>query len=121
MGELVKPLDENHPEYKKKVCHLLNENNVLVEGFKQAQNLTKTVHVSETLPDSILSLVSDVSDDIHESVKNIIMTGNVFDCEQKKLPKKHDPERPALNFPRILGITDIRKKYDYYFTHSFQR
>lgn len=112
MGEKVIPLDENHPEWKEKVCHVLKENNVLIEGFKQAQNLTKTVHMSEKLPDSILSLVEDVPDEMHESVRNIIVTGNIFDCEQKKLPKIYDPERPAYNFPRILGIADIRKKYD---------
>lgn len=47
---------------------------------------------------------------IHEAVKKAILSANVFDCEQKKLPKIKDPVRPAYNFPRILGITDARRK-----------
>lgn len=47
---------------------------------------------------------------VHENVKKAILSANVFDCEQKKLPKIKDAERPAYNFPRILGITDRRRK-----------
>lgn len=47
---------------------------------------------------------------VHEGVKKAILSANVFDCEQQKLPKINDPVRPAYNFPRILGITDRRRK-----------
>lgn len=47
---------------------------------------------------------------IQNGVKKAILSGNIFDCEQEKLPKIKDSKRPAFNFPRILGITDKRRK-----------
>lgn len=45
---------------------------------------------------------------LDEKLKAIILASHVFDAEQKKLPKLKDPNRPAWNFPRVLGITQPR-------------
>ncbi|KYN20778.1 39S ribosomal protein L37, mitochondrial [Trachymyrmex cornetzi] len=84
--EFLKPspivFDETHPDWKAKTCLVFKNNNVLQEGFCQAQILTNTV---------------------------IIYTSNIFDAHQKKLPKRKDSERPAWVFPRDYGITNRRK------------
>ncbi|CAG9789310.1 unnamed protein product [Diatraea saccharalis] len=104
------PLDENHPEYKEKPCYTLKNTTVLLEGISQAQVLTKTVIAENKLPPKIEELAElEAPKAIHENVKKAILSANVFDCEQKKLPKIKDPLRPAYNFPRILGITDRRR------------
>ncbi|KAG6449976.1 39S ribosomal protein L37, mitochondrial [Manduca sexta] len=104
------PLDENHPEYKEIPCYTLKHTNVLLEGLSQAQVLTKTIVADGTLPPKIEELAQlPAPAAIHENVKKAILSANVFDCEQKKLPKIKDPNRPAYNFPRILGITDRRR------------
>lgn len=105
------PLDENHPNYKAKPCYTLRNTNVLLEGISQAQVLTKTIIAEDKLPPKIEELAQvEAPKAIHENVKKAILSANVFDCEQKKLPKIKDPQRPAYNFPRILGITDRRRK-----------
>lgn len=84
---------------------------MLLEGISQAQVLTKTVIAEDTLPPRIEDLAKlPAPKSIHESVKKAILSANVFDCEQEKLPKIKDEKRPAYNFPRILGITDKRRK-----------
>ncbi|XP_028026523.1 39S ribosomal protein L37, mitochondrial [Bombyx mandarina] len=104
------PLDKNHPNYKEKPCLTLNQDNVLLEGLSQAQVLTKTIIAQDKLPPKIEELSRlPAPAAIHENVKKAILTANVFDCEQKKLPKIKDPQRPAYNFRRILGITDSRR------------
>ncbi|XP_041969167.1 39S ribosomal protein L37, mitochondrial [Aricia agestis] len=104
------PLDKDHPNYKEKPCFTLLNNNVLLEGLPQAQVLTKTVIAEDVLPQKIEKL-SELSAPkaVHDGVKKAILNANVFDAEQKKLPKIKDPERPAFNFPRILGISDRRR------------
>lgn len=73
--------------------------------------LTKTIIAEGKLPPKIEELAGVTAPKaIHENVKKAILSANVFDCEQKKLPKIKDPQRPAYNFPRILGITDRRRK-----------
>ncbi|KAI5643082.1 hypothetical protein NE865_04804 [Phthorimaea operculella] len=110
MYERPIPLDENHPDYKEKPCYTLRHTNVLLEGLAQAQVLTKTVIAHDKLPQTVEDLAEiPAPKGIHENVKKAILSANVFDCEQKKLPKIKDPERPAYNFPRILGITDRRR------------
>lgn len=105
------PLDNNHPDYKETPCYTLKENNVLLEGISQAQVLTKTILAEDKLPSKIEELAElEIPKSIHDGVKKAILSANIFDCEQKKLPKIKDPARPAYNFPRILGITDKRKK-----------
>ncbi|KAJ8723920.1 hypothetical protein PYW07_007900 [Mythimna separata] len=104
------PLDRNHPDYKEQPCYTLKSTNVLLEGIAQAQVLTKTIIAENTLPPNIEELAQvPAPSAIHENIKKAILSANVFDCEQKKLPKIKDPERPAYNFPRILGITDRRR------------
>ncbi|XP_028165329.1 39S ribosomal protein L37, mitochondrial [Ostrinia furnacalis] len=108
--ELPLPLDENHPNYKEKPCYTLKNTNVLLEGISQAQVLTKTIIAEDKLPVKIEELAQIAAPKaIHENVKKAILSANVFDCEQEKLPKIKDPARPAYNFPRILGITDRRR------------
>lgn len=104
------PLDKNHPDYKEQPCYTLKSTNVLLEGISQAQVLTKTIIAENKLPPKIEELAQvPAPSAIHENIKKAILSANVFDCEQKKLPKIKDAERPAYNFPRILGITDRRR------------
>ena len=104
-------MDENHPDYKQRPCYTLHHSRVLLEGISQAQVLTKTIIAEDKLPSKIEELANiPAPKGIHENVKKAILSANVFDCEQKKLPKIKDPNRPAYNFPRILGITDRRRK-----------
>ncbi|XP_045502585.1 39S ribosomal protein L37, mitochondrial [Colias croceus] len=104
------PLDQNHPDYKEKPCYTLKNTTVLLEGVAQAQVLTKTVIAQNKLPPRIEELATlPAPKAVHEGVKKAILSANVFDCEQKKLPKIKDSERPAYNFPRILGISDRRR------------
>ncbi|CAK1550550.1 unnamed protein product [Leptosia nina] len=104
------PLDQNHPNYKEKPCYTLSNTSVLLEGICQAQVLTKTVIAEDKLPPRIEELAAlSAPKAIHDGVKKAILSANVFDCQQKKLPKKKDLERPAYNFPRILGISDRRR------------
>lgn len=105
------PLNADHPDYKAKPCYTLKSNNVLLVGISQAQVLTKTVIVENELPSKIEEIAQlEIPSTIQNGVKKAILSGNIFDCEQKKLPKIKDKERPAFNFPRILGITDKRRK-----------
>ncbi|KAH0539876.1 39S ribosomal protein L37, mitochondrial [Cotesia glomerata] len=101
--------DENHPDWKERPCFKLNTNDLLVMGTDQAQVLTKTLLVKEGLPDQIEGLIKDNSKEVDNIVKRIIQTSNIFDAHQEKLPVKKDPARPAWNFPRDYGLTDIRK------------
>ncbi|KAM3956560.1 mitochondrial ribosomal protein L37 [Aphomia sociella] len=104
------PLDENHPNYKERPCYTLKNTNVLLEGIAQAQVLTKTIIAENKLPQRIEELAEIVPPKtVHDNVKKAILSANVFDCEQTKLPKIKDPVRPAYNFPRILGISDTRR------------
>lgn len=105
------PYDENHPDYKERPCYTLKNTNVLLEGIAQAQALTKTVIAEGKLPSKIEELAElPAPTTIHENIKKAILSANVFDCEQKKLPKIKEKERPAYNFTRILGISDRRRK-----------
>lgn len=111
MVDTPAPRDHTHPDWKKTECHIYNENNALLEALKQAQVLTKTVTIEDTLPEAIEDAARiPQTDEVHSQVKKAILMANVFDCEQVKLPKIKDPLRPAYNFTRILGIGDIRKK-----------
>ncbi|XP_077299713.1 mitochondrial ribosomal protein L37 [Arctopsyche grandis] len=110
VGQKPLPRDETHPDWKERCCHVIKSTDVLVEGLPQALLLTKTVHVSETLPKSIEALVQEETPaHIHQHLKTAILKANIFDSEQKKLPKIHDPDRPAFNFPRLYGITAARR------------
>ncbi|KAK5647641.1 hypothetical protein RI129_002533 [Pyrocoelia pectoralis] len=79
--------DNTHPNWHDRICHAYGDNDVLLEGLKQAKILTNTVEPHNGLP-------------FHIETKKL--------PKQQKLPKRKDPERPAWNFPRDYGITERR-------------
>lgn len=95
-------MDNSHPDWHDKVCYFHRDDNVLLLGLDQAKNITKTVEIQAGFPN--LKLI-DIPKEIHSRVQALIMSAHIFDTEQKKLPKLKDVNRPAWNFPRILGIT----------------
>ncbi|XP_023013475.2 mitochondrial ribosomal protein L37 [Leptinotarsa decemlineata] len=101
------PLDETHPNWHDEILLSYKDDNVLLEGLSQAKIITNTVEVRQGLPERIQS--NELSEDINEAAKTIIMNSHLLDAEQKKLPKVKDPERPAWNFPRTYGITQGRR------------
>lgn len=48
--------------------------------------------------------------DIDSEVIKRVKLACMYDATQQKLPVRKDPLRPAWNFPRDYGITDVRKK-----------
>lgn len=109
--EKQKPLDENHPLYHDKPCYFYRDHNVLLDGLQQAKVLTNTVEISPgSLPDQIENIVDAVKLPNQDSlVQRCIQSSFIYDAEQKKLPIRRDPDRPAWIFPRDYGITDSRK------------
>lgn len=103
-------LDETHPDWKQQKCYSFDDSNVLLEGLEQAQVLLKTLTV-DRLPDKVEQLLakSNIPDASDISVRNAILTSNLFDAEQKKLAIRKDPNRPAFVLPRDYGITDSRR------------
>lgn len=102
-------LDNTHPHWNDIVCYFHRDDNVLLEGIQQAKIITKTVEVKQGLPDKFLS-AEPVTKDVNKKVLRIILSSRLLDTEQEKLPKIKDPLRPAVNFPRILGVTFDRAK-----------
>lgn len=100
--------DETHPLWKSRTCLTYKDDNVLLEGLNQAKVLTNTVQVQENLPEKLA--FKEVDKNFDSLVKHAIFSSNVFDAEQKKLPKIKDPLRPSFNFPRVYGITEQRVK-----------
>lgn len=82
---------------------------MLLEGIDQAKIITKTVELQSGLPEKIENAPKP-SKDTHNRALRVIMSSHLFDTQQEKLPKIKDPERPAYNFPRVLGITNERAK-----------
>lgn len=104
------PRDHTHPLYHERICHMYRDHNVLLKGLDQAKVLTKTVEIKTGLPVEIENLVeSQQLQDQDTLVQRYILKSHVFDAMQVKLPKIHDPQRPAWNFPRVYGITDKRR------------
>lgn len=99
--------DSTHPNWHSRVCHTYKDENVLLEGLNQAKCLTRTVELQQGLPDKII--IKNSSKELDSRVKKIIYNSHLFDSEQVKLPKLKDPERPAWNFPRLLGISENRR------------
>ncbi|XP_044263303.1 39S ribosomal protein L37, mitochondrial [Tribolium madens] len=97
--------DNTHPNWHDRILLTYKDNNVLLDGLKQAKILTNTVELKEDLPKST---ELKIKKEIDNKVKEIILSSHVFDAEQQKLPKLKDPERPAWNFPRVYGITQPR-------------
>lgn len=104
-------IDDTHPLWNSRKCHIFGDTNVLVEGMPQAQVLTKTVSVNG-LPEKLQTSIDniEISRETDRNMKNAILAAHLFDTEQQKLEKLKDPLRPAWNFPRVYGITRQRKK-----------
>lgn len=107
----VEVIDETHPLWNSRKCHIYGDTNVLVTGMPQAQVLTKTVCV-DGLPQTLQTRIDgiELTRETDRSMKNAILAAHLFDAEQKPLEKLKDPLRPAWNFPRVYGITRQRKK-----------
>jgi large subunit ribosomal protein L37 len=104
------PRDHTHPLYHEKICHKYGDCNVLLKGLDQGKTLTKTVEVKAGLPLEIENLVGALHLPEQDMlVQRCLLKSHVFDAMQVKLPKIHDPQRPAWNFPRVYGIADKRR------------
>ncbi|XP_015121867.1 39S ribosomal protein L37, mitochondrial isoform X2 [Diachasma alloeum] len=103
------PKDENHPDYKLRPCLKVMGHDLLVQGTQQAQVLTKSLLIKDSLPEKVESLLENTSEEVDETVQRIIRSSNIYDAHQEKIPKRKNPEKPAWNYPRDYGLTDIRK------------
>ena len=108
--------DEQEPEGEDlnsevKPCFMYKDDQVLLEGLKQAKVLTNTIDYNE-LPEKIVELEKSfkLTEEVHSNVKRKILLSCLLESTQTKLPKRKDPLRPAWNFPRDYGISDDRKK-----------
>uniref|UniRef100_A0A7G3AQR1 Large ribosomal subunit protein mL37 n=1 Tax=Lutzomyia longipalpis TaxID=7200 RepID=A0A7G3AQR1_LUTLO len=104
--EVIKPI----PTRKYPPIYSYNTDSLLIEGLEQAQVLTKSVAVGN-LPQRYTEFLDKlkIADDVHATVEMDILSAHLFDAEQKKTKRLHDPLRPAFNFPRVYGITEERK------------
>lgn len=104
-------LDESHPLWQNKLCHLYGDSNVLVEGVTQAQVLTKSLLFDE-YPERIEDALEKVNlpSDVEKSMQQAVLVSHLLDAQQEKTAIIKDPERPSRVFKRNYGITDIRKK-----------
>ncbi|EEB17229.1 mitochondrial 50S ribosomal protein L37, putative [Pediculus humanus corporis] len=93
-----------------KPCFMYKDDQVLLEGLKQAKVLTNTIDYNE-LPEKIVELEKSfkLTEEVHSNVKRKILLSCLLESTQTKLPKRKDPLRPAWNFPRDYGISDDRK------------
>ncbi|KAJ8946418.1 hypothetical protein NQ314_008900 [Rhamnusium bicolor] len=83
------PLNETHPNWHNQPLLSYKDNNVLLEGLKQAKILTKSIEL--------------------KGDQKILFLDHMFlMLNKKKLPKIKDPERPAWNFPRSYGVSPTR-------------
>lgn len=91
---------------------MFGDTNVLVEGVRQAQVLTKTLEIN-AFPNSIADSVANtaLSSIVERHIHKLIMSSHVLDAEQVKLPKIKLQDRPAFNLPREYGISHSRRKY----------
>uniref|UniRef100_A0A1L8E179 Large ribosomal subunit protein mL37 n=1 Tax=Nyssomyia neivai TaxID=330878 RepID=A0A1L8E179_9DIPT len=104
--EVIKPVRvQSYPP-----IYSYNTDSLLIEGINQAQVLTKSVAVG-SLPGRYTEFLKTlkISDDIHQTMETDILSAHLFDAEQVKVKRIHDPLRPAFNFPRVYGITEERK------------
>ncbi|XP_014210281.1 39S ribosomal protein L37, mitochondrial isoform X2 [Copidosoma floridanum] len=101
--------DKNHPDWHDRPCLTYKDNDLLTLGLPQAQDITKTVVFENQLPEAVESLIEDIPEEYHNLAQKTIKTSVIFDAHQELLPKVKDPNRPAFNFPRLMGITDVRK------------
>lgn len=94
-------------------CGVYGDSNALLLGLLQAQVLLNTLKIQgfpEKVEDQLKSLKIPTS--VEKAMQQNVMNVCLFDAEQVKLGHKiKDPERPAFNFPRMYGMTDLRRKY----------
>lgn len=105
----IEPLPEN---WNQQICHLFGDENVLLEGVPQAQVLLNALKF-QSYPEKLQEFIhkTAVPSTVEKNLQQSVLNACVFDAEQQKLGYKiKDLERPAYNFPRIYGITDLRKK-----------
>ena len=90
----------------------MSDNNVVIEGLKQAQILTKTITI-DGLPKQLQDAYTNIQipSTHHKNVQNSILACCVFDTEQVKTAIVKIPERPAYVLPRNYGISEFRKRY----------
>ncbi|KAG5321754.1 RM37 protein, partial [Acromyrmex heyeri] len=80
--EFLKPrpivFDETHPDWKAKACLVFKDNNVLQEGFRQAQTLTNTVCLSNSSSNYIQDLFPDLPEHIIKYCNILILHSTLF-------------------------------------------
>lgn len=103
--------DNTHSLWKDRKCHTYNDSNVLLEGIRQAQLLTKSIAV-DGLPSNVEQIIENIKIPAQsdEFMQNAVKDSFLFDAQQEKLAKRKVPDRPAYVLPREYGITDIRRK-----------
>lgn len=100
--------DETHPDWHNDKIFQYKDDHVLVEGIKQAKVLTKTVELQEGLPETFE--LKNIPKEIDLLAQQLIENCQMFDAEQRKLPKIKDPKRPYHTFDRVYGISQNRRK-----------
>lgn len=103
--------DSTHPLWKEQKCHIFGDSNVLIEGMRQAQLLTKSA-VVDGLPASVEQVIDSIKIPSRSDafMQDAVRTSFLFDAQQEKLPIRKVPEKPAYVLPRDYGITDFRRK-----------
>lgn len=103
------PLPEN---WHSDPIYMFKDTNVLLEGVPQAQILLNTIKFTG-YPEKLEELIhkTTIPTTVDKSMQQSVVNACVYDAEQAKLGYKvKDHARPAFNFPRVYGITDIRMK-----------
>lgn len=112
--EVVPFLVEKTPEYliaqevekpvPQRNAYQFTDDITLQEGLAQAQWLTNTQIISNSLPQYVSSAIEELSTDTHQLIKRNLANVTIFDAYQAKLPKRKDPQKPMWVFPRDYGI-----------------
>lgn len=103
--------DHRHPLWNDEKCHVFGDTNVLVEGLKQAQLLTKSI-VVDGLPSQVQKVIDSVKipKQVDAFMQDVVRNSFMFDAEQIRLPVRKVPDRPAFVLPRDYGISDFRRQ-----------
>ncbi|KAH8358492.1 hypothetical protein KR093_000471 [Drosophila rubida] len=112
VGAVDKPIveDETHPNWHLTAGHLFGDSNVLLGGLPQAQVLTNTIEINgfpRQIDEAIVS--TQFPKTIDRTVQNLIISSQLLDAQQVKLPKIKLIDRPAYNLPRVYGISHERR------------
>lgn len=97
--------------WKERKCHIFSDSNVLIEGIRQAQLLTKSI-VVDGLPSRVEQTIDSLKVPSRSDafMQDAVRTSFLFDAQQEKLPKRKVPDRPTFVLPRDYGITEFRRK-----------